>query len=207
MAGGEAAVACAGARHHRLHRRGHRRGAACRRPSAVGHRRPADGRHERGRRPVRLGQDVPAAGGEVGPRDEAGGRAPDAVHGEGKGRARRHRQEHRRQGAARDREGRRARHRQEHRRRRAPVQQLRGDRPRRDGAGGEDPGDREERELRHRRSVRADHAVARRDVPCGGRDGAAELRRAAADRRRDHQPRAHGGEDPSELPEAARPST
>ena len=44
-------------------------------------RRPADGRHERGRRPVRLGQDVPAAGGEVGARDEAGGRLPDAVHG------------------------------------------------------------------------------------------------------------------------------
>ena len=37
-------------------------------------RRPADGRHERRRRPVRLGQDVPAAGGEVGARDEAGGR-------------------------------------------------------------------------------------------------------------------------------------
>jgi 5-methyltetrahydrofolate--homocysteine methyltransferase len=30
-----------------------------------GHRRPADGRHERRRRPVRIGQDVPAAGGEV----------------------------------------------------------------------------------------------------------------------------------------------
>ena len=39
-----------------------------------------------------------------------------------------------RQGAARHREGRRARHRQEHRGRGAPVQQLRGDRPRRDGA-------------------------------------------------------------------------
>ena len=35
-----------------------------------------------------------------------------------------------------DGQGRRARHRQEHRRRRAPVQQLRGDRPRRHGAGG-----------------------------------------------------------------------
>ena len=46
-------------------------------------RRPADGRHERRRRPVRLGQDVPAAGGEVGARDEAGGRLPDAVHGGG----------------------------------------------------------------------------------------------------------------------------
>ena len=41
-----------------------------------GDRRPADGRHERRRRPVRRRQDVPAAGGEVGARDEAGGRAP-----------------------------------------------------------------------------------------------------------------------------------
>ena len=32
-----------------------------------GDRRPADGRHERGRRPVRRGQDVPAAGREVAP--------------------------------------------------------------------------------------------------------------------------------------------
>ena len=61
----------------------------------------------------------------------------------------------------------------------------------------------QERELRHRRPLRPDHAVARRDVPCRGRDGAAELRCAAADRRRDHQPRAYGGENPSELP--ARP--
>ena len=56
---------------------------------------------------------------------------------------------------------------------------------------------------RHHRALRPDHAVARRDVPCRGRDGAAGLRAAAADRRRDHEPRAHGGEDPSELP--ARP--
>ena len=48
-------------------------------------RRPADGRHEHRRRPVRLRQDVPAAGGEVGARDEAGGRLSDAVHGGGKG--------------------------------------------------------------------------------------------------------------------------
>ena len=47
----------------------------------------------------------------------------------------------RRQGGDGHGQGRRARHRQEHRRRRAPVQQLRGDRPRRDGAGAEDPGD------------------------------------------------------------------
>ena len=51
-------------------------------------RRPADGRHERGRRPVRLRQDVPAAGGEIGAGDEAGGRLSDAVHGAGEGRAR-----------------------------------------------------------------------------------------------------------------------
>ena len=38
-----------------------------------------------------------------------------------------------------DRQGRRPRHRQEHRRRRARLQQLRGHRPRRHGAGGEDP--------------------------------------------------------------------
>ena len=156
MAGGEAAVACAGPRPHRLHRRGHRSRAAGRRPRAVGDRRPADGRHERGRRPVRLGQDVPAAGGEVGARDEAGGGAPDAVHGGGEARPRRHRPaELRRQDPARHREGRRPRHRQEHRRRRAPVQQLRGDRPRRHGAGGEDPRNRQGRELRHRRPVRA----------------------------------------------------
>ena len=45
-----------------------------------GHRGPADGRHERRRRPVRLRQDVPAAGGEVRPRDEEGGRLPHPVH-------------------------------------------------------------------------------------------------------------------------------
>ena len=38
-----------------------------------------------------------------------------------------------------DGQGRRPRHRQEHRRRRPAVQQLRGHRPRRDGAGPEDP--------------------------------------------------------------------
>ena len=58
-------------------------------------------------------------------------------------------------------------------------------------------------ELRHHRPVRPDHALARRDVPRGGRDGAAELRPAAADRRRDHEPRPHRGEDPSELPARA----
>ena len=51
--------------------------------------------------------------------------------------------------------------------------------------------------------VRPDHALARRDVPRGGRDGARRLRPAAADRRRNDEPRAHGGEDPSELPARA----
>ena len=50
------------------------------------HRRPADGRHERRRRPVRRGQDVPAAGGQERPRDEEGGRLSAAVHGSREGR-------------------------------------------------------------------------------------------------------------------------
>ena len=49
-------------------------------------RRPADGRDEDRRRPVRLGPDVPAAGGEERAGDEAGGRLPGAVHGGGEGR-------------------------------------------------------------------------------------------------------------------------
>jgi 5-methyltetrahydrofolate--homocysteine methyltransferase len=52
----------------------HRGGAAAIHAPAGRDRRPADGRHERGRRPVRRRQDVPAAGGEVGARDEEGGR-------------------------------------------------------------------------------------------------------------------------------------
>ena len=48
--------------------------------AAAGDRRPADGRHERGRRPVRRRQDVPAAGGQSRPRHEEGGRLPAALH-------------------------------------------------------------------------------------------------------------------------------
>ena len=69
------------------------------------------------------------------------------------------------------------------------------DRPRRDGAVRQDPADRDRREGRHRRPVRPDHAVARRD---GVRREEMERRgidAAAADRRRDDQPAAHGGED------------
>ena len=54
--------------------------AAARRPPDRGDRGPADGRHERRRRPVRRRQDVPAPGGEVGPGDEEGRRLPDPVH-------------------------------------------------------------------------------------------------------------------------------
>ncbi len=42
---------------------------------------PLDGRHGCGRRSVRRGKDVLASSGQVGPRDEEGGGAPDAVHG------------------------------------------------------------------------------------------------------------------------------
>ena len=199
----------AGQRHHRIHRRRHRGGAAGGRAAAARHRRPADGRHERRRRPVRRGQDVPAAGGEVGPRDEAGGRLPAALHGGGEATPMASAAGARvgRQDPDGDGQGRRPRHRQEHRRRRARLQQLRDHRPRRHGAG-----DRRscetarEREGRHHRPVRPDHAVARRDGACRRRDGARGLRHPAADRRRDHQPRAHGGEDPPALQARARRS-
>jgi 5-methyltetrahydrofolate--homocysteine methyltransferase len=66
-----------------IHRRRHRRSAPAVAAKAAAHprdRRPADGRHERRRRPVRPGQDVPAAGGEIGARDEAGRGPPDPLH-------------------------------------------------------------------------------------------------------------------------------
>ncbi len=178
---------------------GHRGGARQGRAAAPCHRRPADGRHERGRRSVRLGQDVPAASGEVGAGDEAGRRLSDALHGEGEGGAWARARRARRQDPARHRQGRRARHRQEHRRRRAPMQQLRGDRSRRHGAGAEDSRHGARDEGRHHRPLGPDHALARRDVPCRGRDGARGLRPAAADRRRHHQPRAHRRQDQPEL--------
>ena len=101
------------------------------------------------------------------------------------------------------RQGRRPRHRQEHRRRRARLQQLRDHRPRRHGAGLEDSRRGARETGRHHRPLRPDHALARRDGACRRRDGARGLRHAAADRRRDHQPRPHRGEDPSAL--CARP--
>ena len=91
LAGRRAARARPGQRHHRVHRRRHRGGPPRRRAPAARHRRPADGRHERRRRPVRLGQDVPAAGGEVGPGDEAGRGLAPALHGGREGRKARRR--------------------------------------------------------------------------------------------------------------------
>ena len=70
-----------------LHHRGHRGGAAEVRAADPGDRRPADGGDERRRRPLRRGQDVPAAGREERARDEAGGRASRAVHRGGEGEA------------------------------------------------------------------------------------------------------------------------
>ena len=54
-----------------------------------GDRGAAHGRHERRRRPVRRGQDVPAAGGEERAGDEEGGGAPGALHRGASGRHRR----------------------------------------------------------------------------------------------------------------------
>ena len=92
-------------------------------------------------------------------------------------------------------QGRRARHRQEHRRRGAGLQQLRGHRPRRDGAGGEDPRHGARRGGRRDRPVRADHAVAGRDGLGRGRDAAARDEPAAAHRRGHHLAPAHGRAD------------
>ena len=58
-------------------------------PPARRDRGPADGRHEGRRRPVRLRQDVPAAGGQERAGDEARGGLPRAVHGGGEGADRR----------------------------------------------------------------------------------------------------------------------
>ena len=138
---------------------------------------PLDGRHERRRRPVRRRKNVPSAGGQVGACHEAGRCRAAAAHGGGEARQRGRRHRERRaqdgwQDPDGDREGRCPRHRQEHRRRRARLQQLRDHRPRRHGAGHQDPADGEGREGRHHRPVRPDHAVARRDGACRIRDGA-----------------------------------
>ena len=84
-----APVARARARHRRVHRGRHRGGATGVPAPARGDRGAADGRHEDRRRPLRLRQDVPAAGREERARDEEGRRLPRAVHGGGEGGGRR----------------------------------------------------------------------------------------------------------------------
>ena len=172
------------------------------RSSARGDRGAAHGRHEDRGRPVRRRQDVPAAGREERPRHEEGRGVPGALHGGGEARHRRYA----RAGPDRDGhgEGRRPRHRQEHRGRRARVQQLRGDRPGRDGGAGQDPAGRTRPQGRPDRAERPDHAIARRDGVGRARDGAAEAHHPAADRRRHHQPAAHGGEDRAGVQRARR---
>ena len=148
---------------------------------------PADGRDEDRRRPLRVGPDVPAAGGEERARDEARGRLPGAVHGGREGRE----QPGAGQGRARNRQGRRPRHRQEHRRGRPRLQQLRRRRPGRHGAGRADPRHRGRAGRERDRPLRPDHALARRDGARGAGDGAARGRSPAADRRRDDVEAAH----------------
>jgi 5-methyltetrahydrofolate--homocysteine methyltransferase len=88
------------------------------RQAAHDHRGPVDGRHARRRRSFRRRENVSPASGEVGARDEEGGRLPPTLHGAGEGRPRRRRWHGQGTRAHRhgDREGRRPRHRQEHRR-------------------------------------------------------------------------------------------
>jgi 5-methyltetrahydrofolate--homocysteine methyltransferase len=134
-------------------------------PPLVGDRRAADERHERGRRPVRRRAHVPAAGGEVGPRHEAGRGPPDPLDRGGEEAHRQHLQ-----GPHRDRhgQGRRARHRQEHRRRGAGLQRLRHHRPRRHGLGRQDPARGEGTRRAGHRPVRPDHPLAGGDEPHRG---------------------------------------
>ncbi len=157
-------AARARARRGRLHRAGRRGGPPAVPAPARRHRGAAHGRHEGRGRSLRRRQDVPAAGRQECPGDEAGRRVARAVHGGGEGRGRCPIAGQDRDG---DRQGRRPRHRQEHRRRGARLQQLRGRRSRRDGAVREDPRHRAYGGGRPDRPVRADHAVARRDGPRG----------------------------------------
>ena len=106
-------------------------------------------------------------------RHETGGRLSTTFYGGGKKSLRPRPAAGGGQGGDGDRQGRCARYWQEHRRRRLAMQQLPGHRSRRHGAGAEDPGDGEKRKGGYHRLVRVDHALARRNVPCRRRDGAA----------------------------------
>ena len=149
MAGREAAVPRAGARHHRIHRGRHRGGAqsASTRPLDVIEGPLMAGMNVVGDlfgdgkmflpQVVKSARVMKQAVAYLMPFMEEE-KARNLANG-----ISRRRPQLRRQDRARDREGRRPRHRQEHRRHRAPVQQFRGDRPRRDGAGRQDRRDRE----------------------------------------------------------------
>ena len=181
--------------HHRVHR-GRRRGIeAAVDVAGLGDRGTVDGRDEPRRRPVRIRTDVPSAGGQVGTRDEAGRRVPHSVSRGRPGCARRRRRrghlELERHRGAGDGEGRRPRHRQEHRRCRAGLRQLRDHRPRRDGAGAEDPRHGAGAQRADHRSLGSHHAVARRDGARGERNATSGLQHSVADRRGDYQPNSH----------------
>jgi 5-methyltetrahydrofolate--homocysteine methyltransferase len=167
----------AGARHHRLHHRGHRGGVprdpGARRPPAARDRRPADGRHEHRGRPVRrqgkmfLPQVVKSARvmkqavAHLLPYIEEEKRQQEAAGP---------RRQDQGQDRHRHRQGRRARHRQEHRHRGPAVQQLRRGQHGRDGALPRNAGPRQGRGRRHRGPVRPDHAQPGRDAVRGWRD-------------------------------------
>ena len=68
----------------------------------------------------------------------------------------------------------------------------------------QDPAGGDRQQGRHRRPERPDHAVARRDGVRRDGDAAPADDAAAADRRRDHQPAAHGGQDRAGVPAADR---
>ena len=184
-----------GPRNRRPCRGGRRGGAPQARQAARRDRGAADGRHVRRRRPVRRRQDVPAPGRQERPGHEEGGGLAGAVHGSGKEPANRRRRPDR----DRDREGRRARHRQEYRRRRPALQRLRGDRPRGHGPGRTDPRYGGTGGRGPDRPERADHAQSGGNAPGRRRDGPARHDSSAADRRRNDQPDAHGGEDRARL--------
>src|SRR3954453_8699839 len=106
LAGREAARARARQRHGRVRGGGRGGGEAGGRTPAGRYRGPAYGRDERGRGPVRVGQDVSAAGGKERPRDEEGRRLPRPLYRGGPGGG----PPVQRHGGDGDREGRRARH-------------------------------------------------------------------------------------------------
>ena len=162
-----------------------------------GDRRPLDDRHERGRRPVRRGQNVFATSGEIRARNEAGSGASGALHRSGKTALRRQQTKGKiviatvkgdvhdigknivTRGAA--------------------MQQLRSDQHGRDGAVPENFGHGARAQRRHNRPVRLDHALAGRNGACGQGDAAPRIHHPVADRRRDHFTHAHGGENRAQL--------